>query len=105
MKIVLPEALLPAAIKWHHHMLRHCDTRQLLTSSIAQHLYSLGHKEQGVNSFCCICDAWCQRYKNIWYSSENCPRPFLDLLGVISKTLKLSFNISPFLVVINKNYP
>ena len=50
-----------------------------------------------------ICDNMGTRI--LFDTSENCPRPFLDLCRGNFQKLKLSFNISPFLVAIYKNHP
>ena len=60
-KIVLPNSLVPATIKWYHHTMGHAGSERLLRS-ISQFLYSPGLKDK-VNAFVKTCDA-CQRYKN-----------------------------------------
>lgn len=54
-KIVLPDALVPATIKWYHHTMGHAGADRLL-QSISQHLYSPGLKDK-VRAFVKTCDA------------------------------------------------
>ena len=60
-KIVLPQSLVAATIKWYHHTQGHSGADRLL-QSIAKHLYSPGLKD-AVRAFVKTCDE-CQRYKN-----------------------------------------